>query len=147
MNPTKQTILHDPKNGKHGNCFSAVLASLLHVDIETIPVFKDPHTWRTELNVWLRPFGLAYMSVNGFRDYASDNGIQDLWHETAGLTSRSNEVLHACVSKDCTVVFDPHPDDTGLATIEEHGVFIALRPWETASLNMQKQLTQGEENE
>lgn len=129
MIKTKQTILHDPANGKHGNCFSAVLASLLHIDISTVPVFKNPQTWRTELNVWLRQFGLAYMSVKGFDEYASDNGIEGLWHETAGTTNRGNDVLHACVSKDCKVVFDPHPDGSGLANIEEHGVFITLEPW------------------
>ena len=26
MTPTKQTVLHDPANGLHGNCLSAVLA-------------------------------------------------------------------------------------------------------------------------
>ncbi len=36
MKPTKQTVLHDPANGKHGNCLSAVLASLLHLPIEAM---------------------------------------------------------------------------------------------------------------
>lgn len=139
MIKTKQTILHDPENGKHGNCFSAVLASLLHIDIDTVPVFKNPQTWHTELNVWLRQYGLAYMAVNGFEGYASDNGIEGLWHETAGATSRSNDVLHACVSKDCKVVFDPHPDGSGLKNIEKHGVFISLNPWVTANAT-QKQM-------
>lgn len=132
MIETKQTILHDPANGKHGNCFSAVLASLLHIEIDTVPVFKNPQTWRKDLNVWLRQFGLCYMAVNGFDAYAIQNGIKGLWHETAGATNRSNDVLHACVSEDCKVVFDPHPDGSGLTNIEEHGVFISLNPWITA---------------
>ena len=31
----KQTIEHDPESGNWGNCFSAVLASLLDIPIET----------------------------------------------------------------------------------------------------------------
>ena len=38
MIPTTQTILHDPDNGKIGNCLSAVLASLLHLPIELVPL-------------------------------------------------------------------------------------------------------------
>lgn len=56
MKPTKQTVLHDPANGKHGNCLSAVLASLLHLPIEDVPVFSEPHPkWQQDLNEWLRP--------------------------------------------------------------------------------------------
>ena len=61
MKPTKQTILHDPAKGLHGNCLSAVLASLLHLPIEDVPLFITPETWVKDLNAWLRPFGLAYL--------------------------------------------------------------------------------------
>ena len=36
----KQTIEHDPESGNWGNCFSAVLASLLDIPIEDVPVFS-----------------------------------------------------------------------------------------------------------
>jgi hypothetical protein len=51
MIPVKQTVLHDPANGKVGNCFSAVLSSLLHIPIEDIPMFQDPLNWIKDLNI------------------------------------------------------------------------------------------------
>ncbi len=129
MTPTKQTILHDPANGLHGNCLSAVLASLLHLPIEDVPLFIDPVTWVKDLNAWLRPFGLAYCMVEDFECHIDAYGIDGLWHEVSGNTSRSKDVIHACVAKDGELVFDPHPDNTGLTKITCHGFFIALEPW------------------
>lgn len=132
MIPTTQTILHDPANGKHGNCLSAVLASLLHLPIEDIPVFSDPGHWLKDLNAWLRPHGLAYLSFpdKGFNETLVDFGITGLHHEIAGMTTRFADVAHACVAEDGRVVFDPHPSADGLnAGVDAHGVFIALQPW------------------
>lgn len=133
MTPTKQTILHNPKNGLHGNCLSAVLASLLHLPIESIPVFSDPENWLKDLNAWLRQYGLAYLSfpADGFNEVLSSFGIEGLHHEIAGMTTRFFDVCHACVAKDGYVVFDPHPSNDGLnVSVDSHGIFIALRPWE-----------------
>lgn len=133
MQPTKQTILHDPANGKHGNCFSAVLASLLHVPIDDVPVFSNPFSWQLQLNEWLRPYGLCYMQIGGLKDWIDSVGIAGLHHEQAGNTLRSNDVLHSVVAVDCGPVFDPHPDDTGLTNNLANGVFVSLTPWVAAS--------------
>lgn len=135
MIPTKQTILHDPANGLHGNCLSAVLASLLHLPIDEVPLFITPDTWVKDLNSWLRPFGLAYCMVEDFDCHIDAYGIEGLWHEVSGNTSRSKDVTHACVAKDGEFVFDPHPDDTGLTKITCHGFFIALEPWRVLTHN------------
>lgn len=129
MKPTTQTILHDPENGLHGNCFSAVLASLLHLPIESIPVFSDREDWRKEVNDFLRPYGLAYMIVSDFDTYCEENGISGCHHEIAGFTKRSADVWHACVAADGNLIFDPHPSRDGLTEAKAHGLFIALRPW------------------
>jgi hypothetical protein len=132
MTPTKQTILHDPENGLHGNCFSAVLASLLHLPIETIPVFSDPDHWVKDLNAWLRPHGLAYLSFPdpAFSHTLSNFGIEGLHHEIGGMTTRWKDVGHSCVAEDGRLVFDPHPSDDGLnAGVETNGIFVALAPW------------------
>lgn len=130
MIPTKQTILHDPDNGIHGNCFSAVLASILHLPIDEIPIFSNPVSWIKDVNEWLLPYGLAYCIIEGFDAYLEAYGIRGIYHEIAGTTSRSNEVLHACVAKDGEVIHDPHPDNSGLSTIANYGFFISLKPWE-----------------
>lgn len=129
MIPTKQTVLHDPANGLHGNCLSAVLASLLHLPIDEVPLFVTPDTWVKDLNAWLRPFGLAYCMVEYFECHIDAYGIEGMWHEVSGNTIRSKDVMHACVAKDGEFVFDPHPDETGLTKINCHGFFIALEPW------------------
>ena len=136
MKPTKQTVLHDPANGKHGNCLSAVLASLLHLPIEDVPVFSEPHPkWQQDLNEWLRPFGLAYLQIGRFDEWCAEVGVKGCHHEVAGPTKRSNDVLHACVGVDGVPVFDPHPDDTGLTEVQSSGVFIALEPWRVLTHN------------
>lgn len=132
MIPVTQTQLHDPANGKHGNCLSAVLASLLHIPIETIPVFSSKDTWLKDMNAWLRPRGLAYISFpqDGFDRMLSDFGIIGVHHEIYGGTTRFTDVGHACVGHDGQLVFDPHPSRDGLnASVEGHGLFIALEPW------------------
>ena len=140
MIPTKQTVIHDPANGLHGNCLSAVLASLLHIPIDGIPLFANPSTWVKDLNEWLQPFGLAYCMVADFERHIDVYGIHGLWHEISGNTRRSKDVYHAVVAKDGEVVFDPHPDNTGLTKISCHGFFIALEPWRVVA-----QATKGED--
>lgn len=139
MIPTKQTILHDPANGLHGNCLSAVIASLLHLPIEDVPLFITPDTWVKDLNAWLRQFGLAYCMVEDFDCHIAAYGIEGLWHEVAGNTQRSADVTHACVAKDGEPVFDPHPDDTGLTKITCHGFFIVLEPWRVITYDIAAQ--------
>ena len=130
---TKQTILHDPANGKHGNCMSAVLASLLHLPIEDVPIFSDPNRWQIDLNIWLRRYGLAYICLSNFESHAAEYGIVGCHHEIAGVSPRSAEVLHACCAIDGKVTFDPHPDNTGIEDPTKKtpmsGIFIALQPW------------------
>ena len=133
MTPVKQTILHDPANGLHGNCLSAVIAALLHMPIENVPLFIVPGTWVKDLNTWLRQFGLAYCMVEDFDCHIDAYGIEGLWHEVSGNTSRSKDVTHACVAKDGVMVFDPHPENSGLTKITCHGFFIALEPWKVVA--------------
>ena len=135
MKPMKQTILHDPSNGQHGNCLSAVLASLLHLPIETVPVFSDTDHWLKDLNAWLRPHGLAYLSFPdpAFNLTLSNFGIIGLHHEIGGMSTRWKDVGHSCVAEDGLVMFDPHPSNDGLnAGVESSGIFVALEPWKWA---------------
>lgn len=143
MIPIKQTILHDPANGQHGNCLSAVLASLLHYPIAQIPVFADT-TWKSDLNRWLRQFGLAYLELS-LADRLENYGIEGLHHEICGLTQRSGEsnTLHACVGLDGVVIHDPHPDNSGLTSTEGTiGVFIALNPWKFSHNMSESQISE-----
>lgn len=125
MKPTTQTIL----SGQNANALQAVLASLLHLPIESIPVFSDSVDSLKEVNAFLRPYGMAYMIVSDFDTYCEENGISGCHHEIAGFTKRSADVWHACVAADGQLIFDPHPSRSGLTATMAHGVFIALHPW------------------
>jgi hypothetical protein len=131
MKPTQQTILHDPANGQYGNCLSAVLASLLHLPIQQIPLFNEPGRWMQQLNDWLRPFGLGYLVLtpDSFRDACGIVGLVGCYHEIAGPSQRWANTDHACVGVDGHVAFDPHPSAAGLQEVTSCGVFIALEPW------------------
>lgn len=136
MIPAKQTILHDPDNGKIGNCFAAMIATLLHIPIEHIPAFNNDGTWVADLNAWLRPRGLCYLTIEvqgwgtgGVAEWLKSFGVIGLHHEVAGPSPRFNDTLHACVGIDGTLVFDPHPSDAGVVAIHHIGLFIPLQPW------------------
>lgn len=127
MIPVKQTILHDPANGLHGNCLSAVLASVLHLQIDQVPVFSNPQTWLQDLNAWLRPFGLAFISLRNWQADWQVHGISGCWHEISGISPRNAEVFHSIVARDGAPAFDPHPDGNGIAGGEAwFGFFVAL---------------------
>jgi hypothetical protein len=134
--PTKQTIIHDPDNGKIGNCFSAVIASLLHIPIEEVPDFNAEGTWTADLNAWLRPRGLCYLSLEvkawgdgGVAEWLKNYGVVGLHHEIAGPSPRFNDNLHACVGADGLLIFDPHPSDAGVVQHHHIGLFVLLQPW------------------
>jgi hypothetical protein len=133
MNPIYQTSL----DGKNGNCIQAVLASLLHLPIEDIPVFPNPDTWIVDLNRWLRQFHMAYLPMTDFRGWRESLGIKACFHEVAGPSPADDSVLHACVGLDGDVVFDPFPGAEGLDHIHSCGIFIALQPWRMVEMRAQ----------
>lgn len=136
MIPVHQTILHDPANGKHGNCMSAVLASLLHIPIETVPTFGQSPTWIHELNEWLRPRGLAYLSLQRPSMLAAleHSGVKGCYHEVAGPSPRMEGVYHACVGLDGAPIFDPMPPGSApMRELDTCGLFIAIEPWRVAA--------------
>lgn len=110
-----------------GDCMSATLASLLHLSIDNVPVFKG-EDWFTDINVWLKQFGLAYVILHEFKDYAANNGISDCYHTVCG-PSISGTANHMCVGKDGELIFDPYDSTTTiLKSVETCGVFIMLEP-------------------
>ena len=130
MIEVNQKRLHDPANGVTGDCFSAVLASLLHMDIDDVPLFVDPETWCKDLNAWLRPHGMAFIMFSpDFFDTMPIYGVTGIYHDISGISPRFPDDRHACVGLDGKLIFDPHPTKLGLPKIESHGLFVCLEPW------------------
>jgi hypothetical protein len=135
-----QTKLHIPGE-QRGNCMYAVLASLLHGDIESIPSFEG-RDWVNKLNTWLRQYGLAFMCIHDNAEDFEDNGIQGMHHMLMGNTNRFAGVRHSVVARDGVLLFDVHPSRTGLTDGLVSGVFVSLEPWkvaETYTQNKEKQ--------
>lgn len=134
----EQTKLHIPGE-QRGNCFSATVAGLLKIPIESIPEFatKGDISWQEQFNEWLRQFGLAWFPMAG-DDLAGECqqlGIQGLWSEMSGKSPRF-DVGHSCAAKDGRLAWDPHPSQSGLERpIWWHGVFIVLMPWNVLQTN------------
>jgi len=131
MIPIYQTQIHDPENGVDGNCLSATLASLLHLRIEDVPIFKGT-SWVTELNDWLRPKGLAYLllNVDALHEIFRCQGVKEMWHEAGGPSQNHKDVGHSVVAKDLVQIHDPHPGNKVPTMIDSVGLFVVLRPWE-----------------
>lgn len=124
----KQTVTHDPDNGKVGNCFSASLASLLHMPIESIPLFTG-EDWAKQVNDFLRPYGIGYMLISGSKDALEQNNIKGLYHEVEVPSLHPQAEAHSCVAIDGEVVFDPGPITRESYEIRSFGIFVLLKPW------------------
>lgn len=120
MKPTTQLVLHDPDKGLWGDCQRAVIASLLELPIEAIPNFgelgkENADTFYHEIQKFLLPLGYQWMSFKAMDiTQLMLNSATPVYHEIAGPSPRFPDVYHATVGLNGQIVFDPHPDRTGL---------------------------------
>lgn len=128
MNPISQTIFNggNPPPGEEcGNCFAACVASILELDLDTVPNFCNTRgkngEWWDRFNAWMREAtGLVPMM------------IESLGHIKPGYTIMCGPGprghVHSVVAYNGEMVHDPHPSGDGLLDTEDHTVFIALAP-------------------
>lgn len=126
----KQTILHNPPEA-NGNCMAAVIASILEMPIEEVlPIqnmFELPD-WNIVLFCWIRERGWIWRTAPEFQmyyqegrglDYIKETLVKDQPYLVSGKTNRfGGEVNHICIYMNGQLVHDPHPDNTGLTTME-----------------------------
>lgn len=132
MTPVKQEFTHKPEIGQHGDCQRAVIASLLDLPISEVPHFLrevggEPGAYWDLLQSFLGERGYAWLVVPATAGASFYGDGRPVYHEISGPSPRSNGVLHAVVGCDGSVVFDPHPDGTGLAGKPEdweHGYLV-----------------------
>ncbi len=101
----------------HGDCYRAVLASILEVPLDSFPpelgwiAMFEPK----KLRDLLRPydFDVARVVWNRAEDFPRPwPGLPGAWHLLGGASPR--EGLHATVGRDGHLVHDPHPSRAGL---------------------------------
>ncbi|HEY4417588.1 MAG TPA: hypothetical protein VGO57_17995 [Verrucomicrobiae bacterium] len=120
MKPIDQTVLGFP----HGNCFTACIASLLEVPIETLPIIPSEEEWYDTTQMALVPHGVFYLEVRldvaaSYPMYAMRNRLCVItgksprgafWHSVVGRVdhdSENNKVIFE-------TVHDPHPSRLGI---------------------------------
>ena len=121
MTPIKQTITHDPENGKYGNCMQAVFASILDLPLEEVPHFmeKNPsadYLWPA-VNKWLASKGYALfttMYTNRLDDiqYYMKNYNDGVYYILSGTSPRG--FCHNVIGMGNDIVHDPAPDGGGI---------------------------------
>ncbi len=108
MQPTQQNILYDSANGQIGNCFSAVIASLLEENMLDVPHFCLHENWREKTNEWLADKNLFYIDML-LRGDLRDELVKFFgYHEISGGSPRG-DFDHSIVGFKGEPFFDPHP--------------------------------------
>ena len=108
-------LVTQTKLGDKGNCFQACLASILELDIDSIPVW-EANCWQEQVENWLEQFGIRMVVLNGPLDGAI--GI------ATGEGPRGRR--HAVVWYKGCIIWDPYPSRAGLA--EEPTEYCYLLP-------------------
>jgi hypothetical protein len=136
-NKVYQTIFCNKK----GNCYAAILASLLDLDLEEVPNFAEADNWDEAVESFMLKHGYeyAYYTVNGKRredyknkffwfekelpQYLSINGYYDAIVYSPGFFDQDKydndpEYSPSChavvVDKDFNIVHDPNPNYAGI---------------------------------
>lgn len=111
-----------PLNSQRGNCFSAVLASLLELPLAAVPNFVEidvlggPNWW------WLfHKYVEAFWEGLRVVECRPRSAPAGRFYAAGGLSVRATEVNpihHSVVMRDGWLVHDPHPAGGGLLTVD-----------------------------
>lgn len=122
MKPVTQTTF----GADHGNCYGAAIASILEVPLEALPdymgEYKAGRDWHGLLSAYLyRHHGVMLMEVDRrLTPFVQPKG----WHLLNGMGPR--DLPHSTVGRDGELVFDPHPDRTGLVKVESYEFLVPV---------------------
>jgi len=131
MIPIDQSILHDPDNGKNGDCWRACLASVLELPIEKVPHFGDMNARegrKAELT-FLGNMGFTIYTIYGEGSMTNHPQMEEGDHEyyfAIGPSPRNKNISHQVVCHNGEIVHDPHPDKTGLAGISHFEILLKI---------------------
>ena len=134
MELVKQTKLHNPPE-QNGNCFAAVISSITGIPIEEMYAIEDTYNdpcWSERLTKWLLSKGWLWRGAKDFQyRYSmskipigfSEDDFKDRPYFVIGSTNRfGGEVAHICIFMNGELIHDPHPENTGLMTLDNYEV-------------------------
>lgn len=109
-----------------GNCFSACLASLLHLPIDDVPYFMHDDRWFDRLEDWLGRRGFYPVSFK-----LGGSWVPQGLHILSGHSPRKPDdakALHSVVARRDLVVHDPHPSRAGLLSHDDVVILVPIDP-------------------
>lgn len=126
MIPQIQEFLHDPENGVMGDCFRAVIASLMELPMEEVPHFHEGVEINDHISFWKAVNTFLYQHKKVFCNFPSNSfKFSDIWpdlliyHEISDRSPRFPDQFHSVVGCNGVMVHDPHPSCAGLLHTEE----------------------------
>jgi len=122
--PVRQTIFVDTNPKKRGNCQSAAMASILELPLEQVldtasDKVRTHGFWRS-ISDWLADHGFKLVHAD-----PGDDCLVGAYSIGCGPSPRG-DFWHAVVCKNGVMVFDPHPSDDGLVSIERHEMIVPM---------------------
>lgn len=129
MRPQRQTVFSPTE----GDCMAACLATLLEVDLVDIPNFcalYPADRWYCEMVEWLRGRGYGVVSFETDRPpstYFVGLPVDAVY--IAGGRSPRHPGKHAVlIDGSGALVFDPHPSDAGILSLDSFDVVFKVMP-------------------
>jgi len=139
MIPVTQTKFHvfskDGKIVQRGNCFAAVVASMLEITIYDVPnvevLFYEDYNdegstfWYEVMQTFLTSKGWDWSGDARYKVFHPEFGVKDeelimKLKDTFyfGIGKSARGVNHVCIFQNGIMVHDPHPSRDGLETLE-----------------------------
>lgn len=145
MKPVKQTRL--VTEDQQGNCYPAVIASILEMECEEVFQVQEHYDgyWKEPLDIWLEERGYEITEADDFKVWHHDlwlhrffetdgknpdglpaeqwgeimrDELEDQYYFVSGISPRDPEIAHIVIYKNGVMVHDPHPDNTGILTLD-----------------------------
>lgn len=116
MIPIDQTTFGVPD----GNCFSACVASILHVPLANVPSFCKHEDWWERFIEWLKPRGYYALMIKHTPEWVPQG-----FHIMSGKSPRGT-FQHSVVARSSEIVHDPHPSRAGIESTIDHIVIIPI---------------------
>jgi hypothetical protein len=104
---------------RRGNCLQAAVATYFGFELEDVFNFAD--WYGTPMDRWWYPLFLGFFAERGFALRLVGLSNKPIPQERCILTGPSPRpgLTHAVVGEHGEIVWDPHPDRTGLARVQQ----------------------------
>jgi hypothetical protein len=127
VKPQRQTKFGGADHPDHekGDCFAACVATILEVDLASLPNFcaRPPNVWFEEMQAYLeKRFGL--MLIGATPETAMYLPDEHLFI-ASGPGPRGHR--HSVVFNSLGLVWDPHPSDAGLLEVTDREFFVVAK--------------------